>query len=86
MVETLLRLSVSFQIEDKQGNPVTEPRTVTASRSYQYNVATVNTDDQEQKFLNQVIVDDVAQQIVRQISSNRLPKIVTKPTLPATQP
>ena len=86
LVETLLRLTVTFRIEDAQGHPVTEPRTITASRSYQYNVATVNTDDQEQKFLNQVIVDDVAQQIVRQISSNRLPKIVTKPTLPATQP
>ena len=29
--------------------------------------------DQEQKYLNQVIIDDVAQQIARQISSNRLP-------------
>jgi LPS-assembly lipoprotein len=65
---------------------VTEPRTITASRSYQYDVATVNTDDQEQKYLNQVIVDDVAQQIVRQISSNRLPKVVTKPANSTTQP
>ncbi len=46
----------------------TEPRTVVATRSYQYNVETVNTDDQEKNYLNQVIVDDVAQQIVRQIS------------------
>ena len=46
-----------------------------ASRSYQYDVATVNTDDQEQKFLKEVIIDDVAQQIVRQISSNRLPLV-----------
>lgn len=47
-----------------------------ASRSYQYDVATVNiTDDQEQKFLREVIIDDVAQQIVRQISSNRLPLV-----------
>ncbi len=29
---------------------ITEPRTVMATRSYQYDVATVNTDDQEQKF------------------------------------
>ena len=49
-----------------------------ASRSYQYDVATVNTDDQEQKFLNQVIIDDVAQQIARQISSNRLPLAVQR--------
>jgi len=75
LVETLLRLSVTFRIEDAQGNPITEPRTVMASRSYQYDVATVNTDDQEQKFLKEVIIDDVAQQIVRQISSNRLPLV-----------
>ncbi len=86
LVETLLRLTVTFRIEDAQGNPVTEPRTITASRSYQYDVATVNTDDQEQKYLNQVIVDDVAQQIVRQISSNRLPKVVTKPANSTPQP
>jgi len=44
-----------------------------ATRTYQYDIETVNTDDQEQKYLNQVIIDDVAQQIARQISSNRLP-------------
>ncbi len=30
-------------------------------------------DNQERKYLNQVIIDDVAQRIARQISSNRLP-------------
>ncbi|MDM1270270.1 hypothetical protein HXZ61_08665 [Acinetobacter indicus] len=80
LVETMLRLNVTFRIEDAQGNPVTEPRTVVATRSYQYDVATVNTDDQEQKFLRDVIIDDVAQQIVRQISSNRLPAASTSQT------
>ena len=75
LTEVLLRLTVTFQIEDRQGNKITEPRTLTASRTYQYDVATVNTDDQEQKFLREVIIDDVAQQIVRQISSNRLPLV-----------
>lgn len=64
---------MTFRIEDAQGNPITEPRTVVATRTYQYDIETVNTDDQEQKYLNQVIIDDVAQQIARQISSNRLP-------------
>jgi len=73
LIEVLLRLNVTFRIEDAQGRPITEPRTVVATRSYQYNVETVNTDDQEKNYLYQVIVDDVAQQIVRQISSNRLP-------------
>ncbi|MFN0297171.1 LPS assembly lipoprotein LptE [Acinetobacter albensis] len=86
LVETLLRLTVTFRIEDAQGQPLTEPRTITASRSYQYNVETVNTDDQEQKYLNQVIIDDLAQQIVRQIASNRLPKVVTKSSSSTTQP
>lgn len=83
LVETLLRLTVTFRIEDAQGKPVTEPRTVMATRSYQYDVATVNTDDQEQKFLNQVIIDDVAQQIARQISSNRLPLATQRTAQPA---
>lgn len=74
LVETILRLTVTFQIEDRQGNPVTEPRTLTASRSYQYDVATVNTDDQQYYYLERVLVDDLAQQITRQIAANRLPK------------
>lgn len=83
LVETLLRLTVTFRIEDGQGNPITEPRSITASRSYQYNVETVNTDDQEKVYLNDVIIDDMAQQIVRQISSNRLPKVINQ-TAPST--
>lgn len=86
LVETLLRLTLTFRIEDAQGHAVTEVRTITASRNYQYDVATVNTDDQEQKYLNQVIVDDVAQQIARQISSNRLPKVTQAATAAPSQP
>lgn len=83
LIEVLLRLSVTFQIEDQKGNPITEARTLTASRSYQYDVATVNTDDQQEKYLRQVIVDDIAQQISRQISANRLPKAKYLPTISA---
>ncbi|TCM66821.1 LPS-assembly lipoprotein [Acinetobacter calcoaceticus] len=74
LIETLLRLNVTFQIEDRAGNPITEPRTLVASRSYQYDVATVNTDDQQYNYLSGILVDDIAQQITRQISANRLPK------------
>ncbi len=83
LVETLLRLSVTFRIEDAQGHPITEPRTVIATRSYQYDIETVNTDDQEQVFLKQVLIDDIAQQIARQISSNRLPLANTDSSAPA---
>jgi LPS-assembly lipoprotein len=40
LTEVLLRLTVTFQIEDHQGRKMTEPRTLTASRNYQYDVAT----------------------------------------------
>ena len=84
LIETILRLNITFRIEDAQGNPVTEPRTVMATRTYQYDVATVNTDDQEQEYLKKVIIDDVAQQIARQISSNRLPPAVQRTQAPVS--
>lgn len=79
LTEVLLRLTVTFQIEDRQGRAITEPRTITATRSYQYDVETVNTDNQQETYLNHIIIDDVAQQIARQISNNRLPKISGQP-------
>lgn len=74
LTEVLLRLTVTFQIEDSQGKPVTAPRTLTASRSYQYNIATVNTDNQQETYLNRIVIDDLAQQMSRQLYANRLPK------------
>lgn len=74
LFEVILRLSVTFEIEDQQGNPVTQPRTLTATRTYQYDIATVNTDDQQNMYLHDILVDDIAQQISRQIGANRLKK------------
>ena len=74
LTEVLLRLTVTFQIEDRQGRKMTEPRTLTASRNYQYDVATVNTDNQQEAYLNRIVIDDLAQQLTRQIAANRLPK------------
>ena len=74
LTEVLLRLTVTFQIEDRQGRKITEPRTLTASRSYQYDVATVNTENQQEAYLNRIVIDDLAQQLTRQIAANRLPK------------
>ena len=74
LTEVLLRLTVTFQIEDHQGRKMTEPRTLTASRNYQYDVATVNTDNQQETYLNRIVIDDLAQQLTRQIAVNRLPK------------
>ena len=74
LTEVLLRLTVTFQIEDHQGRKMTEPRTLTASRNYQYDVATINTDNQQEAYLNRIVIDDLAQQLTRQIAANRLPK------------
>ena len=74
LTEVLLRLTVTFQIEDHQGRKMTEPRTLTASRNYQYDVATVNTENQQEAYLNRIVIDDLAQQLTRQIAANRLPK------------
>lgn len=74
LTEVLLRLTVTFQIEDRQGNKITEPHTLTAARSYQYDLATVNTENQQESYLQRIVIDDLAQQITRQISANRLPK------------
>lgn len=75
LTEVLLRLSVTFHIEDQNGMPITVPRTLTTTRSYQYDLATVNTENQEESFLNTIMIDEMAQQISRQIASNRLPKV-----------
>lgn len=85
LIEVILRLSVTFQIEDRQGNAITEPRSLTASRSYQYDVATVNTDDHQNRYLSEILVDDIAQQMTRQIASNRLPKAQVNVQLPVQQ-
>lgn len=85
VAEVILHLNVTFQIEDSQGNPVTQPRTISGVKSYQYNVATVNVDDNEQDYLIGVLIDDVAQQMARQISTNRLPIIQSRmPVAPTT--
>lgn len=87
VAEVILHLNVTFQIEDAQGRPVTAPRTINGVKSYQYNVATVNVDDNEQDSVISSLIDDVAQQMARQISTNRLPQVQSAPMpVPATNP
>lgn len=82
--QNVLRLTVTFRIENAEGQALTENRTITATRNYQYDAETVNTDNLEEKYLKGVLIDDVAQQIARQISSNRLQQIA-EPTTDPTQ-
>lgn len=75
LTEAQLQLSVTFSIEDQAGHRLTAPRTVYAQRSYQYDRATVNVDDQENDYLIQVMHNDISEQISRQLSANRIPQI-----------
>ncbi|PVZ86109.1 hypothetical protein C9426_17215 [Serratia sp. S1B] len=79
VAEVILHLNVTFQIEDAQGRPVTTPRSINGVKSYQYNVATVNVDDNEQDAVISLLIDDVAQQMARQIVTNRLPHLQPAP-------
>lgn len=77
LTEVQLHISAQFYIEDMNGTPLTEPRTVVTQRSYQYDIETVNTERQEEAFLIKVMQDDIAQQITRQLHANRLPVAIT---------
>ena len=79
VAEVILYLNVTFQIEDAQGRPVTTPRSINGVKSYQYNVASVNVDDNEQDAVISLLIDDVAQQMARQIATNRLPHLQPAP-------
>lgn len=76
LTEVQLRLSATFVMENAQGEQLTEPRTVISQRSYQYDIASVNTERQEETYLLKIMQDDLAQQITRQINANRLPRAV----------
>lgn len=75
LTEILLSLNVTFRIEDAQGKALTAERTVRSYRNYQYDVETVNTENQQEQFLSKNMIDDIAQQISLQISHNRLPNL-----------
>ena len=73
LTEVTLRLTVTFRLEAADGTVLTEPRTLTAARSYQYERATVNTENQEESYLNELLLQDLTQKITNQIINNRLP-------------
>ncbi|MBF7682305.1 hypothetical protein I2F27_03020 [Acinetobacter sp. B5B] len=77
VAEVILQLNATFQIEDKNGKVITQPRTINSVKTYQYNVATVNVDDNEESYLIGILVDDIAQQMARQIATNRLPTVTS---------
>lgn len=72
LTEVQLILKVTFHIEDSTGNPITAERSIFARRNYQYDIATVNTDNQEEVQLLANMNQDAAQQIARQLHAGRL--------------
>lgn len=75
LTEVLLQLNVRFYLADQQGKRLTQPRTVRAYRNYQYDIETVNTENQQEQYLKQIMIDDITQQISNQIINNRLMKV-----------
>ena len=77
LTEVQLSLTAKFQLVDSQtGEPLSTLRSVLARRSYRYDIATVNTERQEEQFFIKVMNEDIAQQIIRQLHTNRLPTAV----------
>lgn len=72
LTEVQLTLKVTFHMEDSEGKPTTVERTIYSNRSYQYDIATVNTDNQEEAHLKAMMNQDIAQQIARQLHADRL--------------
>lgn len=74
LTEVQLGLTVRFGLEDSlTGLPLTEVRQVVANRSYQYELATVNTENQQEGLLKQELYREVASLIARQLSTGRIP-------------
>jgi LPS-assembly lipoprotein len=79
LTEVQLILKVTFHIEDSAGQPITAERTIFARRNYQYDIATVNTDNQEEVQLIANMNQDAAQQIARQLHAGRLQYVGKQP-------
>lgn len=86
LTEVQLILKVTFHIEDHAGNPTTAARTIFARRNYQYDIATVNTDNQEEVQLIANMNQDAAQQIARQLHADRLQYVGTQQGFSQSKP
>lgn len=73
LTEIQLALSVRFRLEDAQGQPLSGERTLWGRRTYQYDTATVNTENQQEQLLWTELYEDLAAQMARQIQLGRLP-------------
>ncbi|XID74251.1 LPS assembly lipoprotein LptE [Alkanindiges sp. WGS2144] len=83
LTEVQLRLAITYHIENSLGEPLTTDYSVYARRSYQYDIATVNTENQEETHLIEEMNLDAATQIARQLHAGRMQYTISSPTAPA---
>lgn len=72
LTEVQLRLAITYHIENNLGEAQTTDYKVYARRSYQYDIATVNTENQEESRLLEQMHLDAATQIARQLHAGRM--------------
>lgn len=72
LTEVQLRLAITYHIESGLGEPLTIDYSVYSRRSYQYDIATVNTENQEEAHLIEEMNLDAAMQIARQLHAGRM--------------
>ncbi|MDR9778427.1 hypothetical protein RJJ65_38455, partial [Rhizobium hidalgonense] len=72
LTEVQLTLAITYHIENSLGEPLTTDYSVYSRRSYQYDIATVNTENQEEAHLIEQMNLDAAQQIARQLRAGRM--------------
>lgn len=72
LTEVQLSLAITYHVENSLGEPLTVDYSVYSRRSYQYDIATVNTENQEEAHLIEEMNLDAAQQIARQLRAGRM--------------
>lgn len=72
LTEVQLRLAITYHIENSLGEVQTADYKVYSRRNYQYDIATVNTENQEESRLIEQMNLDAATQIARQLHAGRM--------------
>ena len=83
-IRLVMSADVSYQSVEN-GKPVTLTNPIQVERSYQYNEASVSTDDQQGEQIRDWLYDSLARRITDQYVAIALPKITPNSAKPATQ-
>ena len=83
-IRLVMSADVSYQ-SIENGKPVTLTNPIQVERSYQYNEASVSTDDQQGEQIRDWLYDSLARRITDQYVAIALPKIAPNSAKPATQ-